>query len=65
MMKAPKRACKGCWYCHPHYGNRDKTGELTISNYWCAKRNGMCPDPKECKYRKTFWSEINDQRRMV
>ena len=51
-MKAPKRACKGCWYCTPHYGNRDKTGKRIVSNYWCSKRNGMCPDPKECKFRK-------------
>lgn len=51
-MKAPKRACKGCWYCRPHYGNRDKTGKRTVSNYWCPERNGMCPDPKECKFRK-------------
>lgn len=58
MMKAPKRACKGCWYCHPHYGNCDKTGKRMVSKYWCAKRNSTCPDPKECKYKKTFWSEI-------
>ena len=51
-MKAPKRACKGCWYCYPHYGNRDKTGKRSVSNYWCSKRNGICPDPNKCKFRK-------------
>lgn len=60
MMKAPKRACKGkgCWYCHPRYGNCNKIGKRTVSNYWCEKRNRMCPDSKECKYRNIFWSEI-------
>lgn len=51
-MKAPKKACKGCDYCTPNYGNFDKTGKRTPSHYWCIKQSRKCPDPKKCEFRK-------------
>lgn len=52
MAKAPKKACKDCGYCHPHYGNFDKSGKRTVSKYWCIKKSTVCNDPKECEFRK-------------
>lgn len=52
MAKAPKRACKGCWYCISEYKNKDKSGKKTISKYWCISMNTTCNDPKECRFRE-------------
>ena len=52
MAKAPKKACKGCGYCCPRYGNFDKSGKRTVSKYWCVKRSTDCNDPKKCEFRK-------------
>ena len=52
MAKAPKKACKGCGYCIPYYGNFDKSGKRTVSKYFCAKRLTICNFPKECEFRK-------------
>ena len=52
MAKAPKKACKGCGYCIPYYGNFDKSRKRTVSKYFCAKRLTVCNFPKECEFRK-------------
>lgn len=45
--------CKGCIYFTKYYGNKDKNGKRSISNYWCVRRNGFLKKyPKECKLRK-------------
>lgn len=44
------RACKGCIYFTKYYGNRDKTGERTVSNYWCVAKQGFIKNfPKQCE----------------
>lgn len=49
-----KNACDGCRFFHKHYGNKDKQGNRTVSNYWCSERNGFLKKfPKECKFRST------------
>lgn len=52
MAKAPKKACKGCVYCIPYYGNLDKYGKRVISRYWCIMKSSACNDPKQCVFRK-------------
>ena len=46
------RACKGCRHFHKYYGNRDRIGKRTVSNYWCGAKNGFIRSfPKQCKWR--------------
>ncbi len=46
------RDCKGCIYFAKHYGNKNKLGELTVSNYWCVKKNGFIRSfPKKCQFK--------------
>ena len=52
MSKAPKRACNGCLYCYPYYGNFDKSGNRIVSRYWCSKKSINCNDPKMCEFKK-------------
>lgn len=52
MAKAPKKACKGCVYCVPYYGNLDKSGKRVISRYWCIMKSSTCTDSKQCVFRK-------------
>lgn len=52
MANKPKKACRGCLYCTPYYGNKNKFGKRTISKYWCIKKSTTCSDPKECSFRK-------------
>ena len=51
MSKAPKKACKGCKYCVPYFGNLTKDGRRVISRYWCTAKSVTCPDPKSCIFR--------------
>lgn len=51
-MKSPKRACRGCVYCIPVYGNFTKQGKRTVSKYRCSAEHKDCTDPRECKSRK-------------
>ena len=47
------RACKGCIYFAKYYGNKNKKGELTVSNYWCVSKNGFIRSfPKQCKFKR-------------
>ena len=47
------RACKGCIYFGKYYGNKNKKGEQTVSNYWCVSKQGFIRSfPKQCKLRK-------------
>ena len=47
------RACKGCIYFGKYYGNRNKKGERTVSNFWCVSKNGFIRSfPKQCNFRK-------------
>ena len=44
------RDCAGCIYFTKHYGTKNKLGERTASNYWCAKKNGFIRSfPKKCQ----------------
>ena len=44
--------CKGCIYFEKYYGNKSKQGERTVSNYWCAKKNGFIHSfPKKCQFK--------------
>lgn len=52
MANKPKKACRGCLYCNPYYGNKNKFGKRIISKYWCIKKSTTCSDPKECSFRK-------------
>ncbi len=45
--------CAGCIYFAKHYGTKNKLGERTISNYWCAKKNGSIHSfPKKCQLKE-------------
>lgn len=47
------RDCAGCKYFVKHYGNKDKLGKRTVSNYWCVAKNGFIRNyPKQCKFKK-------------
>ena len=47
------RACKGCIYFAKHYGNKNKKGEQTVSNYWCVAKQTMIKRfPKECERKE-------------
>lgn len=47
------RNCKGCIYFKKYYGNKSKQGERTVSNYWCAKKNGFIRFfPKKCQAKE-------------
>ena len=58
MKKYPK-ICKGCIYLHPHYANKTKTGDRTISSYFCSAKHGgyntgkINPGLKQCDKRRT------------
>lgn len=46
------RVCKGCIYFAKHYGNKDRLGNRTVSNYWCVKKQGFIKRfPAQCKWR--------------
>ena len=46
------RDCAGCIYFVKHYGNRDKSGKRTVSNYRCIKKNGFIRSfPKKCPFK--------------
>lgn len=52
MNRKPK-ICKGCIFCHPHYGNKSKQGKRTISGYFCSAKNGqITTNPKKCIFKK-------------
>lgn len=47
------RDCDGCKYYVKHYGNKNKLGEQTVSNYWCVKKNGFIRSfPKKCMFKQ-------------
>lgn len=46
------RGCAGCKYFVKYYGNKNKLGKQTVSNYWCVKKNGFIRSfPKQCKFK--------------
>lgn len=46
------RGCKNCKWLHKYYGNKDKAGKPTVSNYCCTKKNGFIKRfPKECSMK--------------
>ena len=45
--------CKGCIYFEKYYGNKNKQGERTVSNYWCVKKQGFIRSfPKKCQKKE-------------
>lgn len=50
-MKKPK-VCKGCRYCVPYYGKKDKQGKSQISNFWCNKKCHTIHLIKFCEFQK-------------
>lgn len=56
------RDCKGCIYFTKHYGNKNKKGERTVSNFWCVAKQTMIKRfPKKCerKEEKKEWLKEN------
>ena len=52
------KACKGCRYFTKYYGNKNKKGERTVSNYWCVEKQGFIRSfPKQCNFRKESTGE--------
>ena len=46
------RDCAGCIHFAKHYGNKNKLGGRTVSNYWCAEKNGFIRSfPKKCQFK--------------
>ena len=46
------RECKDCRYFKKYYGNKNKKGERTVSNYWCVAKNGFIRSfPKQCTWK--------------
>lgn len=50
-MNKPK-VCKGCDYCVPYYGNKDKQGKSKITKFWCTKKGAAIHSFKFCEYQK-------------
>lgn len=47
------RDCDGCKYFTKYYGNKDKSGKRTVSNYWCVRKNGFIRKfPKQCLFKQ-------------
>ena len=47
------RDCKGCRYFAKYYGNKNKKGERTVSNFWCIEKQTMLQRfPKKCEWKK-------------
>lgn len=46
------RDCDGCKHFTKYYGNKNKVGKRTVSNYWCVRKNGFIRSfPKKCLFK--------------